>query len=33
VKMAFVLSGSEENHGNSSLSADERRLQQDLLLS
>jgi hypothetical protein len=30
--MAFVLSASEENHGTS-LSADERRLQQDQLLS
>ena len=34
VKMAFVLCGSEESQGSGSLiSAGERRLQQDLLLS
>ncbi len=33
VKMAFVLSGSEENQTGKSLSAEERRLQQDLMLS
>lgn len=33
VKMAFVLSGSEENQSGKSLSAEERRLQQDLMLS